>query len=183
MLVCVAVIEQKEFARSSRPRVAEMRIDAGLPVAVPNSNRAGRDRQLPRHEEVVSDDIGRKVGQIPQREGSERGFCRLIVDLQTNMPRVAMTSDLRVLLGNAGVRCNRAIEKLRGKGGQQFGDRHGNQRQVSEEYVPEKDMGPRRPRVQRRRKAHHQHRDGDQCGEAQATAYPIGRVAANPSDE
>ena len=86
MRIRATVIEHQQFARSSGPRIAEVRVDATFPVAVPQRSGARCNRQLLRHEEVVRDNVCREMREISKRKRAKRGVIRLIVNLESDAP-------------------------------------------------------------------------------------------------
>ena len=141
------VVEQDQLARLPRARLAEMRLEPALPVAVPERRRARRDRELLRHEVVVRDRVGGEVREVAERERAQRLVRRAVVDLEPDRPRVAVPARRHVLLRDARVGRDRPVQEIVRERAQQLGDRRRQQRQRAQHRLAEEDVRARRPRV------------------------------------
>ena len=119
------MIEQDQLARASRVSLAEVRLEAALPVAVPERRSARRDGELPRHEVVVRDGIGGEMREVTERERVQRFVACLLADLEPDVPGVAVTPGRGVLLRDARVGRDGPVEKVVRKRGEQLRDRGG----------------------------------------------------------
>ena len=132
-----------------------MRLEPALPVAVAERRRARRDRELLRHEVVVRDRVGGEVREVAERERAQRLVVGAVVDLQPDGPRVTVPARRRVLLRDARVGGDRAVQEIVREGAQQLGDRRrAADRSDRMHRFAEEDVRARRPGVRRRREQH-----------------------------
>src|SRR5438105_11385451 len=122
VLVAVRVVAKYQLLGGAAELLADVHVEAALPITVAESGGRRCDRELVWHEVIVRHRVRGKVSEVAKRESAERFRLGIVVDLESNGPRVAMPSRRRVLLGDAGVGGNGAVEKIVRICRQQLGD-------------------------------------------------------------
>src|SRR5688572_12759460 len=106
------MVEQDDLSCAAAVSLAEVSVDPAFPVAVAECSGSRGDRQLVRYEVVVGDGIRGEVSEISESECAHRLGFRLIVYLETNVPRVTMPTGSRILLRDARVGGDASVEKV-----------------------------------------------------------------------
>src|SRR2546423_6424972 len=112
MFVGVRVVAENELLGGAAETLADVRVEAALPVAVAKRGRRRCDRELVRNEIVVGDRIRGEMSEIAETEGSQGFRFSVVVDLEADVPGVRMSAGGGVLLGDARVRRDRSVEEV-----------------------------------------------------------------------
>ena len=118
---CVWIAEDQLLRRAAES-LADVHVEAAFPIAVAESRGRRCDRQLVRHEVIVRNGISREMREIPEAKGAQRLGLGVVVDLESDVPRVTVPAGRGVFLGDARIRGDRSVEEIVGKGSQQLGD-------------------------------------------------------------
>src|SRR5258705_5473920 len=167
MRVARGVVFEDDIARLPRVGVAQVRLEAALPVGMTERDRARGEHQLARDEKIVRDRVGGEVGEVPETEGPQRIARREVEDLLAPVPRVAMPADRSVLLRHRCVGRDVAVEKIVRERAQQIGDDGRELVQVREHRFTQEDVGAGRPGVRDSREEHRCD-DGQEGGRGQS---------------
>src|SRR5688500_18366071 len=95
------VVTQYQLLRGAAESLSDVGVEAALPIAV--AERGGRrcDRELVGYEVVVCHRIGGEVREISESERTKRFRLGVIVDLETDCPRMAVPAGGGVLFRDA----------------------------------------------------------------------------------
>ena len=168
------MIDQNQLARAAGALGAEMRLEPALPVRVAKPRRARGDGELRRHEVVVRHGIGGEMREVAEPERAKRIVPRAVEDLHPDVPRMTMPSRGRVLLRDARVRGDRAVQEVVREFLQERGDAGRQKRERPHDRLAEKDVGSGRPGVRDVRGD----RDGDHRDDEPSRDTP--RVTTQP---
>src|SRR5687768_14178082 len=97
MAIGVGVIAQNQLLGGATETLADVGVEAALPVAVAERGCRRCDGQLVRYEVVVRNRIGGKVRQISESESAERLRLGVIVNLEADRPRMAVPAGRSIL--------------------------------------------------------------------------------------
>ena len=89
MRVARGVVFEDDIARLPRVGVAEMRLEAALPVGMAERDGTRGEHQLARDEKVVRDRVGGEVGEVPETKGTQRIARREVEDLLSKHQKVS----------------------------------------------------------------------------------------------
>src|SRR5206468_709112 len=115
MRVARRVILEDQLLRLFRVGVAQVGLEAALPVAVAQGSGTRREDQLTGHEKVVGHGVGCQVREVAEPEGAQRIGRREIEDLLAHVPGVTVPPDRGVLLREGGVGRDVAVQVVVGE--------------------------------------------------------------------
>jgi len=147
MTVRCRVVEQNDLSRPPAESVAEVCVYPALPVAMAKRGGRRRDSELVRHEEIVRYSIRCEMRQVAKPECAHRFGLRLIVYLETDVPRVTMPAGSCVLFRDAGVGGDAAVQKIVGKRSDYLGDGCRQQGERPYDRLAKKNVRAGGPRV------------------------------------
>lgn len=123
MTIRCRVIEKDYFLRASREFLSNMRVDPAFPVTMAKRGGRRRDRQLMGDEVIVCDSVRCEMCEITKTERTHRLRTGLVINLETDIPGMAVATGSCVFLGDAGVGRNASVKEIVRKGGDDLGDR------------------------------------------------------------
>ena len=116
------MVAEDQLLRRAAESLADVHVEAALPITVAEGGRRRCDGQLAGHEVVVCNRISREMREVAEAERAQGLGFGVVVDLESDVPRVGVSARRGVFLGNAGVGRDRSVQEVVREGRQQLGD-------------------------------------------------------------